>query len=156
MDIREPLFGRATPWQALPVAPDAFDHVRTAVIRLAGDTPPVRQALLACDEWIANVASYSGAKRFAFRCLLQDGALLVGFRDDGIPFDPTQEQDGDPQDFESFDLGGMGLGLIRQTAAEMRYAREGDENHLALRFSLEPPRHPGCVSECASHVVEPP
>jgi len=34
------------------------------------------------------------------------------------------------------DQGGMGLSIIRQSASEMRYARQGDKNELTLRFAM--------------------
>ena len=128
--------GGADGWRPLPVSPVAFDEVRQTVFSLAGDSPETRQALLACDEWIANVASYSGANFFAFRCELEDGFLLVSFVDDGVPFDPTRERDTEVE-FEDFDLGGMGLGIIRMSAVEMRYERREGQNVLTLRFALK-------------------
>ena len=38
----------------LPVTLDAFDIVRETLISATGNTAKLRQALLACDEWIAN------------------------------------------------------------------------------------------------------
>lgn len=122
-------------WQALPVALDAFDAIREAVTAAAEDTPRVRQALLACDEWVANVVSYSGANSFEFCFAAEGGELVVGFADDGEPFDPTQDR-GEMADFDDLDLGGMGLILIRETAAEMAYERRDGRNVLSLRFDL--------------------
>lgn len=125
-------------WQALPVALNAFDAVRDAAVSLAGDTPRIRQALLACDEWIANVSAYSGATRFAFDCGLEGNGVRMAFADDGIPFDPTADR-GEMADFDDLDQGGMGLALIRQTASRMEYARVADGNVLTLWFSLSDP-----------------
>ena len=119
----------------LPVSLAAFDTVRDIVTAVAGDTPHTRQALLACDEWISNVAAYSGATRFEFRCEAHGDDLVLTFRDDGVPFDPTSAS-GELADFDALDEGGMGLNLIRQSASEMRYVRQDDRNVLTLRFAI--------------------
>ena len=122
-------------YQMLPARLDAFNTVRDNVIARAGDTPQTRQALLACDEWIANVVSHSGASRIGFGCALEEGYLQVEFSDDGVPFDPIPENTELP-DFDMLDQGGMGLTLIRQTACRMDYERANGENHLRLWFSM--------------------
>ena len=103
---------------------------------LAGDTPRTRQALLACDEWIANVVSYSGAPRFEYGCEVCGDVMTLTFRDDGKPFDPTKIPD-TSIDFDALDQGGMGLGIIRQSVSELRYARQDDFNELTMVFALD-------------------
>ena len=124
------------------MALNAFDIVRDCVRDLAGDTQWVRKALLAGDEWIANVVSYSGATEFAFDCRADGDGLTLAFRDDGIPFDPTLQRDAEP-DFDDLDQGGMGIDLIRQTARRMHYERADNRNVLTLRFSLDTGRSAG-------------
>ena len=119
--------------QKLPVALEAFDIVRETLIAEAGNTEEVRQALLACDEWIANVVNYSGADDFSFICRSNGETLCISFSDNGIPFDPTQST-GTTAEFEYLDLGGMGINLIRQSAKKMAYKREGNYNILTLYF----------------------
>ena len=121
---------------ALPLSLCAFDAVRESVTAAVGDTPPARRALLACDEWISNVVSYSRAERFEFVCASGGEGVRVVFRDDGIPFDPTKVPDG-AKDFEDLDRGGMGLHMIRQSASRMEYARRDGMNELTLLFSGE-------------------
>ena len=123
-------------WQVLPVALYAFETVRATAVARAGNSPRVRQALVACDEWIANVVAYSGATLMDFCCEADEGCIIMTFSDDGIPFDPTSESD-DPVDFDALDQGGMGLSLIRQSALRMEYARQRDRNVLKLWFALE-------------------
>ena len=123
-------------WQTLPLALNAFDSVRDMVTARAGCAPQVKQALLACDEWIANVVAYSGATRLECCLALGEHCLRISFSDDGIPFDPTSERD-DLDDFDALDRGGMGLILIQQAAFRMEYARRKDRNVLSLWFALD-------------------
>ena len=103
--------------------------------RAAGDTPESRQALLACDEAMANIVNYSEAANLAFSCDRKDGQLRVSFSDDGIPFDPTAFSQ-ESKEFEALDNGGMGLALIRQSVSSMHYERKCGRNVFTLYFPL--------------------
>ena len=118
----------------IPVDLSSFDRIKQAVITLAGNTQETRMALLACDEALTNIVSYSGATKLAFSCEKQGDSLCVSFFDNGIPFDPTAV--GDEKEFEELDSGGMGLKLIRQNASGIRYERRRDRNELILNFNL--------------------
>ena len=123
-------------WQPLPMSLDAFDIVRDRVIAEKGDSPRTRQALLACDEWISNVISHSGATRLEYRFETRGPGMTLSFRDDGSSYDPTSHS-GMSADFEVSDAGGMGMSLIRQTASEMRYLRQNETNELTLQFEMD-------------------
>ena len=121
--------------KSLAVALSSFDVIKKTVFTAAGDTPEVRRALLACDEALTNIVSYSGAKALTFACEKQDGLLHITFSDDGIPFNPTAAQS-EEKDFDLLDSGGIGLNLIRQTASSMHYERKHGQNVFSLFFSL--------------------
>lgn len=123
-------------WELLPVALASFETVKLRVFALLGQSPAARQALLACDELLTNVVSYSGADRLRFRCRLEDGRLRADFADNGVPFDPSVTP-AEPESFESMSEGGMGLGIIHQIASSMAYERREDENRLSLWFETE-------------------
>ena len=127
--------GDAGAWQSLPVALSAFDKIKEAVFAAAGDRPETRQALVACDETLTNIVSYSGASVLAFSCKKSGEQLSVSFSDNGVPFDPTAAIPEEKQ-FEGLDSGGMGLSLIRRCASSMRYERREDRNILTLTFPL--------------------
>ena len=120
--------------QTIPVALSSFEKIKQTVFALAGDTQETRMALLACDEALTNIVSYSGATELAFSCEKQGDSLCVSFFDNGIPFDPTAV--GEEKEFEELDSGGMGLKLIRQNASGMRYERRRNRNELILNFNL--------------------
>lgn len=73
----------------LPAALSSFDEIKKAVSETAGETPETRKALLACDEVLANIVRYSGAKTLDFSCEVKDNGLCITFADDGIPFPPS-------------------------------------------------------------------
>ena len=53
--------------------------------------------------------------------------------DDGIPFNPL-EAPHEEKEFEEFEFGGMGIGLILSVSDEVRYEWTGDTNVLTLEF----------------------
>ena len=103
---------------------------------MMGDTPETRQALLACDEMLANIVNYSKAENLSFACKRLEGQLCIQFSDDGIAFDPTAYY-AEEKAFESLDSGGMGLGMIAQIASAIHYERKNGRNVNTLFFSLQ-------------------
>ena len=100
----------------LPLSLSSFDEIKKTVFEVAGNTPKTRQALLACDELLTNIVSYSGANDLTFSCQKEDEELRILFSDDGIPFDSTSVRTGS-REFEEMDQGGMGLNIIRQSVS---------------------------------------
>ena len=125
--------GSGTGFISLPVALSSFDEVKKAVFSIAGETPEARQALLACDEVLTNIVSYSGTGILEFSCTKEKGNLIITFSDDGVPFDPTPVMQKE-KSFEFLDSGGMGLSLIRQNVSSMTYERKNGRNELTLCF----------------------
>ena len=119
----------------LPVALSSFDEIKKAVIAVSGNTPEVRRALLACDEALTNIVTYSGATDLSFTCEKRGDSLLVSFLDNGIPFDPTNAPVLE-KEFDLLDSGGMGLNLIRQSVSSMHYERKDNRNDFLLIFPL--------------------
>ena len=119
--------------KTLPVELSSFESIKKDVFSLLGETPEARQILLACDEILTNIVSYSGADALRFRAEKTVDGFTVSFSDNGKPFDPTVTPSGSDS-FESMSEGGMGLGLVHQLASSMHYEREDDENRLTLGF----------------------
>ena len=120
--------------QKLPVALEAFDIVRETLIAEAGNTEEVRQALLACDEWIANVVNYSGADDFSFICRSDGEAFCISFSDNGIPFDPLDRADPDTTlPAEKRPIGGLGILMVKKMMDKVTYRRENGCNILNIQ-----------------------
>ncbi len=69
----------------------------------------------------------------AVTLLVASGWNYLCFSDDGTPFDPTTAIMKE-KPFEELDGGGMGLGMIRKTASDIRYERKDGRNELTLVF----------------------
>jgi len=122
-------------WKPIPVALSSFDEVKKAVFAEIGETAEARKILLACDETLTNIVSYSGASELTYCCTKEGDTLRIGFRDNGTAFDPTAPRAMET-DFDMLDMGGMGIGIVRETASSMEYARRDDRNVLFLCFRL--------------------
>ena len=120
---------------SLPFDQSAFDTVTQIMFNEAGNTHTVRRALLACDEWIANVTSYSGGSVLRFLFLPEKDCLTVIFEDNGAPFDPTAA-DKDMPAFDELYTGGMGVGIIIETSDETTWKRLNGCNYLLLKFKV--------------------
>lgn len=114
--------------------PDEFDRIKEAVTEIIGNTPLCKKIILACDEVFANIYSYSGAKK-ALVSLDNGECFSVTFEDDGIPFDPLAPRE--EKDFDDLDTGGMGIGIVKQTASSLTYKRENGMNILTLSFNKQ-------------------
>ena len=59
--------------------------------------------------------------------------VVLGFVDDGVPFDPTVAADPPrPASMAEAPLGGRGLALVRRAAKRIEYRRSGAHNHLHI------------------------
>ncbi len=119
------------------IAPElsSFETVKKDVFAVAGDNEKTRRALLACDEALTNIIDHSGATQLKYSCDMQNGRLRVFFLDNGCPFDPTKAEI-EEKEFDLLENGGMGLGIIRQSAESADYERMNGLNMLTLHFTV--------------------
>lgn len=100
-------------------------------------------ARLVVEEVLANVYDHGGrdgAPPWSELEVAQRGDLLwLHLRDDGPPWDPLQAPAPDlDAEIDDRPVGGLGIHLVREFAAEIHYAREGALNHLAVALRLPP------------------
>ena len=113
----------------------SLSELQDETLKNAGKSANGNKIMLVCEEVFVNIVSYSGASRAAVSFGKRNDRLTVEFSDDGIPFDPLSSE---PQnkEFEDFENGGRGIGLIKQLADNVEYRHENDMNILTLEFTL--------------------
>ncbi|MCH5213454.1 MAG: SpoIIE family protein phosphatase [Oscillospiraceae bacterium] len=123
--------------QALKLKPElsSLPELRDAVIKNADKNSNGKKIVLACEEVFVNIASYSNASCAEVSFENLNGVLTVEFSDDGVPFNPLSSELQD-KEFEDFENGGMGIGLVKQLADKVNYRHENDMNILTLGFLL--------------------
>ena len=93
------------------------------------------KAQLAADEIFSNVVYYSGAQSATVSLLSEENGLTVGFCDDGKPYDPTTAKEPDVTlSAEEREIGGLGIFMVKKTAAEIEYKNENGKNILKVIF----------------------
>lgn len=125
-----------TDWRAtLKPELSSFTELREHIVELCGTGPKAKEAVLACDEAFSNVVHYSGATAVDVALYVANNELAVRIADDGTPFDPLAHEAED-RAFEDFDMGGMGIMLIREACDDIAYEYADGRNVLTLRFNL--------------------
>ena len=124
---------KAPSWVTPDVSVDSFDVIKEVVKKAVPDLSLAKRTLVACDEILANIVSYSGAGRMGFFCSFSDSGVYIGFRDDGAAFDPTSAVIKELS-FDEMEFGGMGLNIVRQEKKAWYYQRLCGENILVMVF----------------------
>ena len=113
----------------------ALSEIKSAVLEISGGGSYGKKAVLACEEVFVNIVSYSGASCVEVSFENRNGGLIVEFSDDGVPFNPLSSESPD-KEFDEFDSGGMGIGLVKQLADKAEYRYENNMNILTIEFTL--------------------
>ena len=114
---------------------DARDVFKGIIFKAASDSSMKLKIVLACEEILTNIVSYSGADRLDFLCVKIDDKLVIRFSDNGSGFDPVNSA-AQEKEFEEFDTGGMGISLVKQITEKLTYRRIEDKNILRMVFKL--------------------
>jgi serine/threonine-protein kinase RsbW len=108
---------------------------------LADDT--LTNINLVLDEVVANVIKYGRAGKDAgeidVSLALDGGRLTIDVADDGIAFNPLEQ---DPPDldlpFSERPIGGLGIHIVRALIETIAYRRENDRNLLTMTMRVGP------------------
>lgn len=92
---------------------------------------------LVAEEWMTNVvrANRAAAAQLSMDLLLAEDSITLGFRDNGVAFNPLEAAD--PQlDAHIADraIGGLGIHLLKQLADSCQYSRVDNCNVLSVSF----------------------
>ena len=102
----------------------------------------VRQLLVALDELLNNIVSYSypepGEHEIGVTVAVLKNQVRVTVQDDGVPFNPLARPAPDTDaSLEDRELGGLGIHLVRDMLDDVHYERRGSRNVLTLVTNVE-------------------
>ncbi len=97
---------------------------------------------LALDELLTNVISYgfpdNGDHEIDVNLQLSDEEITVRLIDDGIPFNPLEQEDADTTlSVEEREIGGLGIHLVKKTMSSIEYQRTGNKNILIFKKTID-------------------
>ena len=111
--------------------------IETALSAAGCPDPVVAQMALASEELFVNIASYAygGAEGDVdVAAGVDQGVAFVSFRDNGVPFNPLEQEDPDlTLGVEEREIGGLGILMAKHIMDTLEYARDGDANLLVAR-----------------------
>lgn len=113
----------------------SLSELKKEVLENTGKSGNSNKVMLVCEEVFVNIVNHSKASRAEVSFENHNGRLAIIFSDDGIPFNPLLQESPD-KEFEEFETGGMGIGLIKRLADNAEYRRENDMNILILEMKL--------------------
>ena len=111
-----------------------LEKIKECIFELQIDNGIKKKIFLACDEIFSNITSYSGAEWVQFRCIQNADNVTVTFADNGISFNPLESKV--EKEFEDFDLGGMGISLVKELCSCINYSNIEGKNILSLEFAV--------------------
>lgn len=92
------------------------------------------QVNIAIDEIFSNIARYSGADSVTVTCIVTDDEIVLEFKDNGKPYDPTGNSDPDTTlSADEREIGGLGIFMVKKTMDEISYSYSGNTNILTIR-----------------------
>ncbi len=106
--------------------------------RIGVGTRTANRVQVIVDETYSNICRYSGATHAVATVVRKGADLLVEFADDGVAFDPTQEEEPDlTLSVDERPIGGLGIHMMRRMTRSIEYQRVDDTNILSFIFALE-------------------
>ena len=120
-----------------------FETLRSWLDQERVPPKPHYDAELVYEEVVTNIIRYgyddpTGQSVEVKLERLPDG-LMMTFTDSGMAFDPLQSVDpAVPKSIDEAKIGGLGIKLVRQAAADMRYERTAQgQNRLCVKIGAE-------------------
>lgn len=114
------------------------DYVRNAMDAAGVPTKDANRVNVCVDEVYSNIVFYSTATQARIACHGDSEGFTVTFRDNGIPFDPTQSADPDVTgSAEEREIGGLGLFMVKKLMESVTYRFDRGENELTMRYRFK-------------------
>ncbi len=97
------------------------------------DKRSLKKMEVALEEAVVNVIHYSQAEWIEMTLSIQHSAIRIQLTDNGVPFDPTAQEEKDiNKAVEERQIGGLGIALVKQIADEVIYRRIDETNELTI------------------------
>ena len=110
-----------------------LEKIKECIFQLPVDNGKKRKMILACEEIFSNIINYSGADYVQFHYDSGETEVNVIFVDNGKYFNPLDNKT--EKDFEDFDMGGMGISLVKELCSDIHYSNTDGKNILSMEFS---------------------
>jgi len=112
---------------------DAAAFMENALVSSGVPKKIISKMNIAVDEIYSNIIRYSGAEEADIECAVSDGKILLIFRDNGRPYNPTEKPDPDlTLSAEERDIGGLGFFMVKKIMDNVEYTYREGLNHLTL------------------------
>lgn len=111
------------------------DYVRETMEAAGVPMKAANKINICVDEIYSNIAHYSTATQARVICTPEADGVTVVFRDNGIPFDPTQKPDpGITGDAQEREIGGLGLFMVKKLMSSVVYRFARGENEVTIHY----------------------
>ena len=122
--------------------PQLNEFIDTVAEEIGLDMSLTMSLNLAIEEAVVNVMEYAYPEgeqgNVDIEVSADDKWLTFIISDNGIPFDPTTQEDADTTlSAEERPIGGLGIFLVRQLMDSINYQRENGKNILTLSKKME-------------------
>ena len=122
--------------------PQLNEFIDTVAEEIGLDMSLTMSLNLAIEEAVVNVMEYAYPEgeqgNVDIEVIADDKWLTFIISDNGIPFDPTTQEDADTTlSADERPIGGLGIFLVRQLMDSINYQRENGKNILTLSKKME-------------------
>ena len=124
--------------------PEVSDFVKGVMSGIGCARAMISSIDIAVEEVYVNIASYaydesSSSKPVWVSCGAEGGDFLLVFKDEGVDYDPLQNEDPVTGDAQKMTIGGYGIFMVKTIADEVSYEydREKKQNILMIRKKIE-------------------
>jgi len=114
-----------------------FDYTEEALQGMGCPPKVIMKYLIALDEMLTNVVSYSGAEEMSVAIARQGDIFKVELSDDGKAFNPLEKKDPDTSlSAEERQIGGLGIFMVKKSMDRMSYAYIDGRNVITLEHGI--------------------
>ena len=109
---------------------------------LGCDDDGENQILLSCEEIFSNICNYSYENKFgfvliSFKIIFDERMIIITFWDNGIPYNPLEQEDPDVNaDAERKSIGGLGIFIVKNMMDRVYYIFKNGKNIFTMEKKI--------------------